>query len=299
VETGVFDTRALYFRQSAAESRTGNQVDWTPGEWRHHMDCHWFGIEDENRNRVDPAAVPNYAGAASWWINFWGDNVQDIMRETVLRAIECAYGVKHGDPLTSATRTPWPVEFFWKCGQAWFEGWVTWKRATPSGSLGQVTALLCTPSENSGTHYVWDSPIPDPSDAVGTSDPYNRTDHLGLEHAGMVVVTHTTNTPVGMAPNQIAMQQSGGLVPPLPGAAFHGQGPIVAVRPAEFRGWEVPEVLRSGNHARIARWRRAMALRRTIDHRPDLIELRGGLRADDRKLLVEFGLDALAQGEGE
>src|SRR5207245_6496341 len=42
-------------------------------------------------------------------------------------------------------------------------------------------------------------------------------------------------------------------------------------RPAEFRGWNVPEVLREGDHARVARWRRAAALRRTIDRRPDLL----------------------------
>ena len=41
-------------------------------------------------------------------------------------------------------------------------------------------------------------------------------------------------------------------------------------RPASFRGWEVPEVLRSGDHARIARWRRAQALHRTLRSRPDL-----------------------------
>ncbi|GAC1518082.1 MAG: tRNA (guanosine(37)-N1)-methyltransferase TrmD [Acidimicrobiales bacterium] len=61
-------------------------------------------------------------------------------------------------------------------------------------------------------------------------------------------------------------------------------------RPAEFRGWEVPEVLRSGDHGRVARWRRAMALRRTLDRRPDLVERRGGLGAADRTLLEEFGL---------
>ena len=38
--------------------------------------------------------------------------------------------------------------------------------------------------------------------------------------------------------------------------------------PAEFRGWAVPEVLRSGDHARIARWRRAQALHRTLDAGP-------------------------------
>jgi len=61
-------------------------------------------------------------------------------------------------------------------------------------------------------------------------------------------------------------------------------------RPASFRGWEVPEVLRSGDHARVARWRRAQALRRTLDRRPDLIAERGGLSDADLRLLDEFGL---------
>ena len=62
-------------------------------------------------------------------------------------------------------------------------------------------------------------------------------------------------------------------------------------RPADFRGHEVPAVLRSGDHARIARWRRAQALVRTLRHRPDLIEARGGLSADERDLLADHGLD--------
>jgi tRNA (guanine37-N1)-methyltransferase len=56
-------------------------------------------------------------------------------------------------------------------------------------------------------------------------------------------------------------------------------------RPALFRGWEVPEVLRTGDHGRIESWRRAMALRRTIDQRPDLIAARGGLSEDEYRLL--------------
>jgi tRNA (guanine37-N1)-methyltransferase len=62
-------------------------------------------------------------------------------------------------------------------------------------------------------------------------------------------------------------------------------------RPAVFRGWEVPAVLRSGDHGRIARWRRARAIRRTLDLRPDLIEARGGVTDDERSLLSEFDLD--------
>ena len=43
-------------------------------------------------------------------------------------------------------------------------------------------------------------------------------------------------------------------------------------RPAEFRGWRVPDVLLSGNHAKIERWRRDQSLLRTYRRRPDLLE---------------------------
>ena len=64
-------------------------------------------------------------------------------------------------------------------------------------------------------------------------------------------------------------------------------------RPAEFRGWAVPEVLLSGDHQRVARWRRAQALQRTLARRPDLIEARGGLTEAEQGLLAEFGIEGL------
>jgi len=60
-------------------------------------------------------------------------------------------------------------------------------------------------------------------------------------------------------------------------------------RPAELRGWAVPEVLRSGDHAKVARWRRVQALVRTLERRPDLIAARGGLTDDERAALAEAG----------
>ncbi len=60
-------------------------------------------------------------------------------------------------------------------------------------------------------------------------------------------------------------------------------------RPAEFRGWSVPPVLRSGDHGRVERWRHAQALARTLERRPDLVEARGGLSAEEVDLLVEVG----------
>ena len=63
-------------------------------------------------------------------------------------------------------------------------------------------------------------------------------------------------------------------------------------RPASFRGWDVPAVLRSGDHATVARWRRAAAVARTLHSRPDLIEAAGGLSDADRGLMEEFGFMA-------
>jgi tRNA (guanine37-N1)-methyltransferase len=58
-------------------------------------------------------------------------------------------------------------------------------------------------------------------------------------------------------------------------------------RPPEFRGHAVPDVLRSGDHERIARWRRAMALHRTAERRPDLLALRP-VSPEEEELLREF-----------
>lgn len=64
-------------------------------------------------------------------------------------------------------------------------------------------------------------------------------------------------------------------------------------RPAEFRGWRVPDILLSGNHAQIARWRRREALKRTFERRPDLLE-RAELSEDDKEYLQSLGWKATA-----
>jgi tRNA (guanine37-N1)-methyltransferase len=61
-------------------------------------------------------------------------------------------------------------------------------------------------------------------------------------------------------------------------------------KPPTWRGRDVPDVLLSGNHGRVARWRRAQALARTRDLRPDLLAARGGLSDEDERLLDEFDL---------
>ena len=63
-------------------------------------------------------------------------------------------------------------------------------------------------------------------------------------------------------------------------------------RPAEFRGWEVPAVLRSGDHGAVAAWRRTQSLLRTAALRPDLLDrlaAEGGLTDDDVRSLASHG----------
>src|SRR5579883_1439943 len=74
-----------------------------------------------------------------------------------------------------------------------------------------------------------------------------------------------------------------------PPRSTHGSGGLLDyphyTRPAEFRGLVVPEVLSSGNHEQIRRWRREQALRKTLLNRPDLLE-NATLTEEDRAFLL-------------
>ncbi|GJM43820.1 MAG: tRNA (guanine-N(1)-)-methyltransferase [Gemmatimonadota bacterium] len=69
-------------------------------------------------------------------------------------------------------------------------------------------------------------------------------------------------------------------------------------RPREFRGDEVPEVLISGHHEKIRRWRRREALKRTLLHRPELLES-ADLSKEDQQVLRELKRDLDSGGTGE
>ena len=105
----------------------------------------------------------------------------------------------------------------------------------------------------------------------------------GGEAAALVVVEAVARLVPGVLGNETSVTEESFAA----GLLEHPQ----YTRPGEFRGWRVPEVLRSGDHARIARWRRAQALRRTAERRPDLLA-GGGLDDADRRLLGEFPPDA-------
>ena len=104
----------------------------------------------------------------------------------------------------------------------------------------------------------------------------------GGEVAAMVVLEAV----VRLLPGVMGNTESGGDDSFSRGLLGHPQ----YTRPADYRGMAVPEVLRSGDHGRVERWRRAQALARTQRQRPDLIAARGGLSETDLELLEEFNL---------
>jgi tRNA (guanine37-N1)-methyltransferase len=79
-------------------------------------------------------------------------------------------------------------------------------------------------------------------------------------------------------------------LPPSPQPLVPGPGLLDFphyTRPADFRGWRVPDVLLSGNHAEVRRWRRKMALTKTLRNRPDLLAA-FALTAEDSDLIREL-----------
>ncbi len=101
----------------------------------------------------------------------------------------------------------------------------------------------------------------------------------GGELAAMVVV----DAVVRQLPGALGSEESAG-------GDSHSTGLLEYpqyTRPQSFRGWEVPEILLSGDHAEIERWRRGQSLKRTAERRPDLMQ-RVALSDEDRKLIARM-----------
>ena len=117
----------------------------------------------------------------------------------------------------------------------------------------------------------------------------------GGELAAAVIVDAITRLIPGAVGNEASTRQESFTV----GLSANGNGPDSTcasgglldyphyTRPAEFRGLQVPEVLSSGNHEEIRRWRRQKALEKTLRNRPDLLD-QVGLNEEDRKLLAQI-----------
>lgn len=102
----------------------------------------------------------------------------------------------------------------------------------------------------------------------------------GGELAAMVVIDAVAR----LLPGVLGSEESAAADSHASGLLQHPQ----YTRPAEFRGWSVPEVLLSGDHQAVDRWRRRQSLQRTLERRPDLLK-KADLSEEDREFLQEIG----------
>jgi tRNA (guanine37-N1)-methyltransferase len=101
----------------------------------------------------------------------------------------------------------------------------------------------------------------------------------GGELSAMVLIDAVARFVPGVLGAEIGAQQDSFATGLLEGPQY--------TRPSSYEGWDVPDILLSGHHAAIARWKRTMALRRTLVRRPDLID-RDALSEEDRAVLDEI-----------
>jgi tRNA (guanine37-N1)-methyltransferase len=125
----------------------------------------------------------------------------------------------------------------------------------------------------------------------------------GGELAAAVVLDTTMRLLPGVLGNQASSEYESfgladGLLESKTGegvSSIHGAGGLLDyphyTRPAEFRGLAVPEVLSSGNHEQIRRWRRQEAIKKTLRNRPDLLQT-AALSTEDRSYLRTLELHA-------
>lgn len=238
---------------------TLRNAQWDAWAWQEHLARDWFGKVGQPPGPYVRPPLPPVPTSTGFWTAFEGD-VEGIVRETLRRAIECALGVNHDQPLPAAPFQPvrhWRIDLFLKCAQGWFEGWVTWRKNGAGARAGQVTTIISTPGNGASLmaggqtgSVVRLSPVP-PADRQGrdyelepvsTKMPNQNVDRL----QGMWVVTHRRHEKWGPG-DTTQPSPSGDWQPPI-GSGITGRPtdafghypnvfqPIVTVSPSEADG---------------------------------------------------------------
>lgn len=132
-DLGPFDDPHLVGPKRPVPYQNGPQL-------RYHVYDHWLGRQQPGQTNLGP-------GPTGHWDSYTGP-VEAIMRTTLIRAAQVALGIPGGKPSPATATRHWPIDFWWKCPQPWFEGWVTWRRLGLGERQGHVTVIFATPSDH-------------------------------------------------------------------------------------------------------------------------------------------------------
>jgi tRNA (guanine37-N1)-methyltransferase len=154
------------------------------------------------------------------------------------------------------------------------------KAQTPESTRAKPKILLMSPGGHR-LNQAMAQQLSQESHLIIISGHYEGVDHRVIEHLIDLEVSIGDYVLTNGAIAAVVLVDS--IVRLLPGTLGHEQSALddsfsddlleapQYTRPADFRGWKVPEVLLSGNHADISKWRNEQALRRTRENRPDLL----------------------------
>lgn len=110
----------------------------TAAQLRNHFFDHWLGKQTPGN--------PSASSPTGHWHGYTGP-VERIMRTTLIRAAQVSLGIAGSTPKPGNATRHWPIDFWWKCPQPWFEGWVTWRRTGLDAREGHVTVVFATPAD--------------------------------------------------------------------------------------------------------------------------------------------------------
>ena len=178
-----------------------------------------------------------------WWRQYYG-NVEEIVRTTLANALQIALGVT---PQSERPTRRLQLEIFWKCGQTWFEGWLTWNVPPAAPTVGQITVIFTTPGIGSNvlTRAAGGGNLsPELYRTHPTGGPIPPIDPEGsYPRRGMWLVTHQLNMLLPPVPSTSATASGKWIVPAI-GPSYAGVGKIEPIAP-HFENGGIPEERRA------------------------------------------------------
>jgi hypothetical protein len=192
-----------------------------------HIDRDWFGMTDDSTS-----------GTSRYW-SYWRGDAQGIVRETIVRAIEVALGLDHGEDVPSTDRQRWHISLLTACGIRWFEGWISWRRVGADRDGGHVVVMLLTPTHGKPAEPTLLRPTSSTAHSPGPPyavNPVRAEGDQGLWAVGTVLERRVDPEPAS------AQWVSPGTFPrPHLGPTYVGDGGIVTVAPPEAQGGVLPD----------------------------------------------------------
>jgi hypothetical protein len=197
-----------------------------------HIDRDWFGIKPDSGASGDHSAISRY-----WY--YWRGDAQAIVRETMIRAIEVALGLHHGQAARGTSTRRWHVSLLTACGIRWFEGWISWRQVGAEAENGHVVVFLLTPTHGKPAEATLLRPTESTPGQPGRPYQVNPAQADGSQ--GLWVVGTVLERRVDPDGGSAEWVGPGHFPRPHLGPTYHGEGQVVVVAPPEDQGGVLPE----------------------------------------------------------